>query len=167
MAVSPRTGRAKWCFALACAAIPLLVIGTGLAVWHIETIIFSGACMFIYCGLLLFLTTNRGLPQFRWFAWLGLAFPIAIFLLIFLMSWSPGEAKVPVSCILAVMTLFASVGLVHSLIQHHRDGVTMGIREAIREHAESAEIDVTSEQPTEPDQVPDQHNPFVASDQRW
>ncbi|QDT12969.1 hypothetical protein [Planctomycetes bacterium K23_9] len=178
-ALPPRTVRAKVCLFLVAAAIPLMLLGTTLAFFDIESIIGSGPVMLVYGCVLFYVTLPAGLPRFRWFAWVCLVFPAAIFMLIFLLSWSPQEAQQPVSITIAVMTLFALAGLAGSLMAHQTEKSEMAFVDSLQDIDQLRDADAASEQdkPPVPSELPvgpavDPDNPLlakplVASDQPW
>lgn len=114
-------------------ALPLLLIGAASSLIDIESIVASGPVMLIYGLILMFLTRGQNQRLFRWFAWTCCAFPIFVFLIIYLLEWSPGDAQIPISALCCVFACLVFAGIVRSfaLATHPlallRDDVTLKV----------------------------------------
>lgn len=84
------------------------IIGAGWA-WfdEIESILVSGTVAVVLGLLLLYCALRVKASAAAWFSGGTLLFVAAVFLLINLNDWSPGDAKVPVSRLIVVATCFA------------------------------------------------------------
>ena len=106
-----READSRWARWLVIIAIPLLITGSAAAVIDIESIVASGPIMLVYGAILVYLTYRLGGRRFRWFAWTCCTFPIAVFLIIFTLEWSPADAQVPISVLCCVFTLMVIAGI--------------------------------------------------------
>lgn len=83
-------------------------LATLAACIDIESITVSGPILFCI-GLVLLLVTRRRRFGFEWVALWHTIFPVFIVVLIWVQSWSPSEAQVPVSVICGIYALIISL----------------------------------------------------------
>lgn len=89
--------RRPWSRYLGVLQLLVIVIGAPLSVWQIETILGSGACLFLL-GLAMALFAYR--ERNYWtlaLGFAGLSYALFVLVVINAMSWGPSEARKPVS----------------------------------------------------------------------
>ena len=103
-------GHSPWIRWLVIIAIPLLITASAAAVMNVHSIVVSGPILLLYGAVLMYLSWWKKQRRFRWFAWACCTFPMAVYLIIFTLQWSPTEAQMPISLLCCVFTLLVTAG---------------------------------------------------------
>ena len=90
----------RWTVVIAQIAMGIAAV---VAWIDIESIVFSGPVMLGVGLLVTVLSWWR--KSYRWFGIACLIFPVVVFLIIFLLEWSPDDAQIPIGILCTVFTL--------------------------------------------------------------
>ena len=90
------SGRHFWLQLCICLQMLVVLIGLGVACWQIESIIGTGPILSIVGIIVAVLSYRRSIRSGVLFGLSGLGLSVGVFLTIFLLHWSPDDARIPV-----------------------------------------------------------------------
>ncbi len=89
-------GNHFWLQLCICLQMLVVLIGLGVACWQVESIIGTGPILSIVGIIVAVLSYQRSMKGGVLFGLSGLGLCVGVFLTIFLLDWSPGDARIPV-----------------------------------------------------------------------